>query len=85
MGKMMYLCRVFATSFCIYLDPMLCSIDARRSLYKYFKSIAQIKPEGHEYCLTVRGNNAMSLSNLTMHTDKYFAIGLLLSGVLELR
>ena len=64
---------------------MLCSFDARQALYKYFKSIAQIKPEGHEYCLTVRGNNAMPLSNLTMPTDEYFAIGLLLSGVLELR
>ena len=34
---------------------------------------------------TVRGNNVMSLSNLTMPTDEYFAFGLLISRVLKLR
>ena len=39
-GKMMYLCRLFATSFCIYVNTMLSSIDAHQALYKYFKSTA---------------------------------------------
>ena len=85
MGEMMYLRPVFVTSLCIYVITMSYSIGARQALCKFFKSIAQIIPEGHEYCFTVRGNNAMSLSNLTMPTDEYFAFGLLISGVLKLR
>ena len=73
-GETMYLRRVFVTSLCIYVITMSYSIGARQALCKFFKSFAQIKPEGHEYCLTVRGNNAMSLSNLTIPTDEYFPL-----------
>ena len=55
-GETMYLRRVFVTSLCIYVITMSYSIGARQALCKFFKSFAQIKPEGHEYCLTVRGN-----------------------------
>ena len=52
-GEMLYLCRLFVTSLCIYVITMFYSIGARQALYKFFKSIAQIIPEGHEYCFTV--------------------------------
>ena len=58
---MKYLRRLFVTSLYIYVITMFYSTGAQQALYKFFKSIAQIIPEGHEYCFTVRGNNAMSL------------------------
>ena len=82
---MMYIRRLLLTSLYISAIAMFYSISARASLHKFLKSIAEIIPQGHEYCFTVRGNNAMSLSNLTMLTDTHFAFGLLISGVANVK
>ena len=61
---MMYIRRLLLTSLYISAIAMFYSIGARAALRKFLKSIAKTIPQGHEYCFTGRGNNAMSLSNL---------------------
>ena len=54
-------------------------------LNKYWKSIAQTFPEGKEYRFTVRENNKMGLSNVTMLTDIQYAFSLIVSVAVRLR
>ena len=64
---------------------MILTAAAQSVLQKYWKSIAQTFSEGNEYWFTVRGNNKMGLSNVTMLTDTQYAFSLILSEAVILK
>ena len=64
---------------------MILTAAAQAVLHKCWKSIAQTFPEGKEYRFTVRENNKMGLSNVTMLTDIQYAFSLIVSVAVRLR
>ena len=76
--------RIFTTTIYSYAIAMILTVAAQAVLHKYWKSIAQTFSEGDKYWFTVRRNNKMGLSNVTMLTDTQYAFSLILSEAVKL-
>ena len=77
--------RIFTTTIYSYAITMILTAAAQAVLHKYWESIAQAFSEGNEYWFTVRGNNKMGLSNVTMLTDTKYAFNLIVSEAVKLK